>query len=163
MESLRTSRKYSLRGVCKGDFGVLWQAQQDGCLLPEPVTPAFFGEWLDKTFARYNEVLIVEQDGIPCCFVAAFWDGWKYEPHVEFFKCSARTKLESTLWFFSQMQGKPELGVTVVKCLLAAKPLFDRVVAAGYLKYVGMMEQGDYRGHEFIYAVAGSRKSPAGV
>ena len=114
-----------------------------------------FHDFLIDTLPKYQENLIIEGDGIPACFVCAFFDGWTYEPHVEFFRtASKRTKFLLTRMFFEGISANSTIGSCVVKCLENSVILFNKVKN---LKYVGVIENGDYRGDQHIFAMKGGK------
>jgi len=148
-------RKYSFRCVTDDDFEILWKAYQEGSFNLPKMTKLGFLSWFSMTKSRYHETLIVECDGVGIAFVCAYFDGWKYEPHVEFFAgVSARRKLESTIEFFDEMSKRDDIGVIVVKAL--KNTLFEHLVSRKCLTFVGVMPNGDYRGDEYIYSRTGN-------
>lgn len=123
-----------------------------------------FYAWLERTRSRYQEFLIVEIDGVAIAFVGAYFDGWKYEPHVEFFNNSTkRQKLNSSVEFFKRLSGLDTIGVVIVKCLYKSCNLFDHVSRKVGLEYIGRIEKGDYRGTEYIYSIAGLAVRPTTI
>lgn len=120
-----------------------------------------FAAWWGKIRTRYFEILIVESKERPICFVGAYFDGWKYEPHVEFFSCATkREKLIGSVEFFKRLK-ESEVGVVIVKSLDESKNLFDRICKYDCLEYVGSVIKGDCRGTEHIYSAAGNAKFPS--
>lgn len=104
---------------------------------------------------------MVAVEGKSICFVCSYFNGWKYEPHVEFFSsANKRDILEATISFFKKLKDMDTIGVVVVKSLDQSTGLFDHVSRRGCLEYVGKIPKGDYRGTEHIYTVSGNALRP---
>lgn len=153
-------RKYRFRHITPEDTDIIWSAYLSGSFpLPEMKKLQFIGWWME-TKKQYQEILIVEADNRPIAFVAAYFDGWKYEPHVEFFSwATKRSILESSVDFFTEM-GKQNVGVVIVKSLKPSTNLFNHCCRRGCLEFIGMIPNGDYRGNEYIYTRAGDAICP---
>ena len=150
-------RKVEFHHYGENDFEVIWEAYKSKSFdLPE-MGKLQFVAWLANARKRYQEFLIVEHRSKPIAFVGAYFDGWKYEPHVEFFaSATKREVIESSVEFFTRLKRLDTVGVVVVKALEGSKNLFDHVCKHGCLEYVGLMQKGDYRGNEYIYSTAGN-------
>jgi hypothetical protein len=154
-------KKWSFRHFEESDLIQIWDAYKDKSFKLPEMNKIEFTLWFNRVRKRSNEVLVVCDGDKLIAFVAATFDGWKYEPHVEFFRCaSGRDKLESTIAFFSRIKEVDTIGVIVVKALGKSENLFDHVCKRGILEFVGIMKEGDYRGDEFIYSAAGNATTP---
>lgn len=109
---------------------------------------------------KYNEFFICEYDGMQICFICAKFDGWKYEPHVEFFTWATKKHiLHSTIEFLIRLKRLDSIGVVVIKAMKQSVNLFDHVCKHNVLQFIGMIPKGDYRGDEYIYTTSGNAKS----
>lgn len=116
--------------------------------------------------SKTTELLIIEDDSPryksgrgPVGLVGVHSDGWKYEPHAEFFFwASPKNILKASVCFFQMTRNKRNVGVCLVKSLLDSKNLFDKCAEYGVLHYVGKILNGDPRGDEYLFSVKG-RKS----
>lgn len=116
---------------------------------------------LQKWKQRYHEILVVREDGKAIAFVCSFFDGWTYEPHVEFFdNVSKRTILEVNEVFFRWLKCDDSIGVVLVKSLSKTSNLFNHLVKKNLLDYVGVVKNGDYRGDQYLYSARGNAIRP---
>ncbi len=91
----------------------------------------------------------------PVCLVVTTDDGWRIEPHIEFFPwASKKNILRSSVTFLQWVQYKP-IGVCVVKSLEHSKNLFDHCRDYGVLFYAGKIIGGSEKGDEYIYSIMG--------
>lgn len=154
-------KRFNFRHLQDSDINILWEAYKAKSFdLPE-MSKLQFVSWAIKTKSRYQEFLLVEKDNSAIAFVAAYFDGWKYEPHVEFFSwASKKDILRSSVEFFTELGKLDTIGVIVVKSLSKTSNLFSHVVKFGCLEFIGKMPNGDYRGDEYIYSKSGNAKFP---
>lgn len=145
----------------ESDQELLWEAYLEGSFpLQEGLSKIAFLAWFGNILPRRQEWLIVETTR-PIALVGANFNGWRYEPHVEFFAWATKREiLESTCEFFRRLSKLDTVGVAVVRALPNSKTLFDHVAKRGLLQYIGCMPKGDYRGHEHIYSVPGDAIKP---
>ena len=93
----------------------------------------------------------------PVAVIGAASDGWKVEPHVEFFPwATTRNKLRVTVAFF-QMVRYRKIGACVVNSLEDSKPLFDKTASYGVIHFVGKVPNGDPRGDVYLYSIRGKK------
>ena len=130
----------------------------DGKDFEAPVDLAKF----KRAYINYAEVLLVRKNGRLIAIVAAHFDGWAYEPHVDFLPLvSSRDKLEFLFVFLSSLRSGERIGVVMVKSLESSRVWFEHAVRRGLLKYVGFVERGDFRGHQFCYSIPGAARHRA--
>lgn len=153
--------KFFFRKIVDDDINILWESYKNGSFNLPKMDKLEFISWFLRIRKNYQDELLCFKNDIPVAFVMSFFDGWKYEPHVEFFKgLSKRTILEISEYFFNELSRLNEIGIIVVKCTFASKNLFDHLCSKNILEYVGMMTKGDYRGNEYIYSRAGDANRP---
>ena len=93
----------------------------------------------------------------PVALVSIHTDGWKVEPHCEFFPwASAKNKLRVFVSFFQMVRYK-KVGACVAGSLDDSKSLFDKTASYGVLHFVGKIPNGDPRGDVYLYSVRGKR------
>lgn len=127
------------------------------------VTQEAFAQEIIK-LSRINEFLMAEdvnpqyKNSGPIAFVGIKTDGWKIEPHAEFFPWATnRNVLRATVAFMQMVRCRRQVGVCVVYGLCDSKALFDKCCEYGALHSVGTIPSGDRRGDEFIYYVRGKK------
>jgi len=85
-------------------------------------------------------------------------DGWKFEPHINFFKwATKRNILRGVVSGLQMMRYKRTVGCVEIHSLEESKNLFDHVCQYGVLHYVGKIKNGDPRGDQYIYSVRGKK------
>lgn len=144
------------------DAEIIYKAYLDGSFtkLPDMNKEQFY-VYLQRLIARYSEFLVVECNSKSIAFVAARFDGWKYEPHVETFRCASKRELfNGFVEFFDRLSKIDTIGVIVVKALEQSVTIFDHVCKRNVLQYIGKIPSGDYRGDEYIYSAKGNAKFP---
>ena len=151
-------REFSARQITTDDFNLLHKEYLKGSFdLPAMGKLQFLCE-MSNIVESNHEVLMIYEKSTPIAFVASNYDGWRYEPHVEFFKhTSKRNILESACWFFQYLKSRG-FGVIVVRALEDSKNYFDHVCRHGQLDFVGKITKGDRRGDEYIYSTTGDVK-----
>ena len=148
------------------DIGILWAAYQDGCFneLPRDLEQVEFAQEVEK-ITQTHELWLAEDDNGsyqsgkgPVALVSIIGDGWRIEPHTEFFPWTSKKNiLRSSVAFFQMVRYK-KIGVCVVKSLKVSTALFNKCKEYGVLFYVGEIINGDPRGDEYIYSVRGKLK-----
>jgi len=146
---------------------VLWAAYKEGSfpLIPEMDKESFYG-YTRENLKSFSSLMLVEDECKkfkagrgPVCLIVANTDGWKVEPHVEFFKwATPRNILRVNVRFFNWMRQNKGVGVCIVKSLKETSNLFHRVRQYGVLFYVGCLVGGDIRGNEFIFSICGGKR-----
>lgn len=153
----------TVRPFRDSDISWVWEAYKKGGVKQPNMSMGKleFMAWFMGMKSKRQEILVVEDNGSPFCFVAAFFDGWKYEPHVEFVPwVKKRSILTGAITYFNMLARMDTIGVVYVKSLAPTKNLFDHLCKYGCLNYVGMVAKGDYRGDEYIYTISGNAKHP---
>ena len=155
-----------IRQFEQSDMWILWAAYKEGSfpLMPEMGKEEFYAT-IRARMGNYNALMLVEdeckkfRDGRgPVCIIGANTDGWKVEPHVEFFKWATKQNiLRVNVRFFNWIRQNKEIGVCIVRSLESSANLFNHVRSYGVLYYVGRIPGGDRRGDEFIYSIRGKR------
>jgi hypothetical protein len=85
-------------------------------------------------------------------------NGWKYEPHVEFFPwATKRNMLRSVVGGLQWARHSRKIGCVEVICGEKQKNLFDHACEYGVLHYVGKMVNGSPDGDDYIYSVKGKK------
>lgn len=147
------------------DLGILWVAHQKQPFysLPENLDQVKFAQEI-LSLSKEVELLIAEdvntqykQTG-PVAVIGVRSDGWKIEPHAEFFKWATPKNVLKVAVAFFQMARYRKIGVCVVHSLTDSVPLFNKCCKYGVLKPVGQIPNGDPRGDEFIYSIRGKRE-----
>jgi len=147
------------------DVGILWTAHQakkfhsyDKDIIQEEFAKEF------ENLSKEKEIFMIEdynpgyKEYGPIAVTAVESDGWKIEPHVEFFKwATPKNILRSTVSFLQMMRYK-RIGVVEIRRLESSKTLFDHCVNYGVLYFSGKIVGGDPRGTEYIYSVRGRKK-----
>ena len=142
------------------DMPVMQQAYQAGSFkkLARDLSEDDFRQVLFEFCQRKYACLIVEDAHRPVAFVAIDHDGWRVEPHVDFFEwASARARFRSSIAFFKMMRSSPEVGVCVVRAIADSVRLFDHLCRREVLRLCGQIPAGDPRGDEWLYYVRGSK------
>lgn len=148
------------------DMGILWTAYESGCFeeLPRNLKQEDFAREVEN-LTQIRELLLAEdfnsaykESKGPIAFASILGDGWRIEPHVEFFPwASRRNILRSSVGFFQMVRYK-KIGVCIVKSLNNSTKLFDKCKEYGVLFYVGKIVNGDPRGDEYVYSIRGKLK-----
>lgn len=144
------------------DIGILWVAHKRKpfhSLSPNLTQEQFAKEISD--IAQSAELLLAEdrnkeyKDSGPVALIAVTSNGWKIEPHAEFFKWSTAKNILRVSVAFLQMVRYRKIGACVVLSLNDSKKLFDCCCRYGVLHSVGQIQNGDPRGDEHIFTVRG--------
>lgn len=143
------------------DIGVLWVAHKRRPFysLKSSLTQEQFAQDI-STIAQRSELLIVEDENRQHKAVALIGigsNGWKIEPHVEFFQWANPKNILRTSVAFFQMVRYRKIGACVVFCLQDSIKLFDKCCTYGVLNKVGVIANGDPRGDETVYSVRGKK------
>lgn len=152
-------------GEYSKDIKILWVAhtQKPWAFMPKGVTQE---EFIARIVELSEHAGLCIADDVNASYkdgkgpVAIFWifdNGWKAEPHAEYFPWSTtRNILRVTVSFLHMMKYK-KIGVCVVLALKSSVPLFDKCVEYGVLFRSGMIAGGDPRGDEYIYSIRGKK------
>jgi len=168
--TLRQASLINQDGSYGVDMGNLWAAYKaDSFPLIEnrDMSPSEFGAYVIATCRGLSEAVIVEDDSTayssgrgPIAFIGIISDGWKHEPHVDYFAWrTSRNVLRTAVAFMLFMRYNRNVGVCVVRSLNEHVNLFKRVSKYTVLNYVGKIFKGTPRGDEHIFTVAGKKKA----
>ena len=153
------------------DMGVLWAAYRAGSfpLIDQNLDMAAFAKLMIATAATLHEMAIVEDDCKtypsgrgPVAVIGIRSDGWKHEPHIDYFKwATPRIILRVSVQFFQMARHSREVGVCVVRSLKATSNLFLRISKDyGVLNFVGRIPHGTPRGDEWVFSTMGRKELP---
>lgn len=151
------------------DMGILWAAYKLGSfplLENQNMTPDEFGRTIAASCTGLVDAVMVEDDNRryesgrgPVAFIGIRSDGWRFEPHVDYFAwATKRNMLRVTVAFLSFMRYHKQVGVCVVRCLKPHVNLFQRVSRYALLNYLGRIVNGTPRGDEHVFTVAGKKR-----
>ena len=152
------------------DMWILWAAYKEKSFnqLPEELlgmNKEEFYQFSTDRLKPYHSLMLVEdscnkfkEKRGPVCLIVANTDGWKVEPHVEFFSWATKLNiLRVNVRFFNWIRQNKEVGVCIVRSLKNTSNLFHHVRKYGVLNFVGKIPGGDYRGDEWIFSIRGKR------
>jgi hypothetical protein len=149
------------------DMWILWAAYKEGSfpVMPEGMEKEAFYTEIRQRLNSYHQLMLVEDDCKkfkdgrgPVCLIGARTDGWKIEPHVEFFKWASKQNiLRVNVRFFNWIRQNKEIGVCIVRSLKHTTNLFHHVREYGVLNFVGKIPGGDSRGDEYIFSIRGKK------
>lgn len=145
------------------DMGILWAAHQKKSFYGyNDVTQEEFAKQVEE-LSQDKELYMIEdhnkgyKDHGPVGAIAVETDGWKIEPHAEFFKWATPKNILRASVSFLQMARYKKIGCVEVRCVDSSKSLFDHCVNYGVLYFSGKILGGDPRGTEYIYSVRGRK------
>jgi hypothetical protein len=144
------------------DIGVLWVAHKRRPFyeLKPDITQEQFAHEI-SSIAQKAELLIAEDGNHKhkaVALIAVSSNGWKVEPHAEFFQWATPKNILRVSVAFFQMIRYRQIGSCVVLSLPESKSLFDKCCTYGVLHKVGEIANGDPRGDELVYSVRGKLK-----
>lgn len=88
-------------------------------------------------------------------------DGWKVEPHVEFFPWATKKNiLRTVVAFFQMVRNSRKVGVCIIKSLKDSVNLLNHCIKyfpPGVLWKVGKIPNGDERGDEYLFSIKGRK------
>jgi hypothetical protein len=159
--------KPHIRTFVAEDLWVLWAAYDLDSFkgLKKGLTKDEFFKLVEMIASRHSSCIVVEDECKwfksgrgPICFVTIANNGWRIEPHVDFFRwATPRVMLRAYVAFFQMVRYSKEVGVCVVRSLANTVPLFERMRTYGLLFPVGRIPDGDARGDEYLYQVRGKK------
>lgn len=162
--------KPSIRPFADADIAWLWAAYKHGSFasyeLPEMDQAAFATFVREQILPRYHAVELIEDINPafsagkgPVALVTSFYDGWRLEPHVDWFSwATKRDVLRGTVAYLQRARWRKDVGVVTVRSLPNTKKLFDRAEKYGVVQFRTKIPFGDPRGHEFIYTSRGNHE-----
>lgn len=149
------------------DMWILWAAYKEGSFkdIKTDMSRDEFYEFIRNALSSFQTLFLVddackkfkEKRG-PVCFIAARTDGWRIEPHVEFFSWANKQNiLRVNVRFFNWIRQNKDVGVCIVRSLKNTANLFHHVREYGVLNFVGKIPGGDKRGDEYIFSIRGKK------
>lgn len=167
--TIRPARLFNEDGY-GDDMGVLWAAYKLGSfplLENQDMTPDEFGRHIAGLCFGMTDAVIAEDDNTryssgrgPIAFIGIRSDGWRHEPHVDYFRWATRRNiLRTTVGFLRFMRYHKQVGVCIVRCLDPHVALFRRANEYTLLNYLGRIVNGTPRGDEHVFTVAGKKRS----
>lgn len=148
------------------DMWVLWAAYKEGSFpqMPEMEREEFYST-IRARLGNYMFLFLVEDNnrkfkaGIGAvCLIGANTDGWKFEPHVEYFKWATKYNIiRTTLCFLNWISFNKDVGVCIIRSLENTVNLFRYMKEYIGLNYVGMIHSGDIRGDEYLFSLKGKK------
>ena len=148
------------------DMWILWAAYKEGSFpLMDEMSKEDFYSRIRIRLGCYHSLMLVEDECRkfndkrgPVCIIGANTDGWKVEPHVEFFKWASKQNiLRVNVQFFNWIRQNREIGVCIVRSLKNTSNLFHHVRRYGVLTFVGKIPGGDRRGDEYCFSIRGKK------
>lgn len=148
------------------DIGILWAAHQKKSfyMIPASANQQEFAKAIEG-MTELAELFMAEDDNTgykgsgPVAFIMSQHDGWRVEPHVEFFPWATnRNKLRVTVAFLQYLRYSRKIGVCIIRALEESLALFRKCETYGVLHYVGKVHGGDPRGDEYLFSVKGKKK-----
>ena len=153
------------------DMWILWAAYKEGSFpnLPEMQKDEFY-TFIRGRLQGYQFLFLVEDNNRrfksgrgPVCLIVANTDGWKFEPHVDYFKWATKYNIiRTTLTFLNWVSFKKEIGVCIIRSLKDTVPLFKYMREFIGITYVGTIRGGDIRGDESIFSLSGKKDNGRG-
>lgn len=151
------------------DMGVLWAAYKAKSfpLLGEGLDMAGFSKAIIAMASNLHEMAIVEDNSKafgsgrgPVAIIGIRSDGWRHEPHIDYFKwATKRNILRVTVQFLQMARYSKEVGVLIVRSLKPTSGLFMRVAKDyGVLNFVGRIPNGTPRGDEYLFSMMGKKE-----
>jgi len=147
------------------DIALLWVAHQRRPFyeMPASLTQAeFVNEIID--ISKHTELLLADdknrefKESGPVALIGVRSNGWKVEPHVEFFKWSTPRNILRVTVAFLQMIRYRKIGTCIIYSLEDSTNLFDRCIEYGVMQKVGRIPNGCPLGDEIVYSIRGKRK-----
>jgi hypothetical protein len=165
-ERLFKRSKPFFRPFTDNDLGILWAAyKKGGFKLPEDLKEQDFLDLWKQIEVGWNYTVIGEDDCKayksgrgPVCMIAARTDGWKHEPHIEWFPwASTRNILRGSVAYLHKTRYDKQVGVCLMRSLEETRHLFERLEQYGVAFPVGKVPFGDARGDEYLFYVKGNK------
>lgn len=135
--------------------------------MPQEMDQKGLEKFIVELSTKYQSLEIVEDENTgfssgfgPIAIVGAFFDGWRFQPHVEFFKwVTDKSILKCTVAYIQKVRYRKGVGVVTIHSLPESKNLFDHVTKYGVLHYRGKIPNGSPRGDEYVYSTRGTQKT----
>lgn len=167
--TIRQARLFTDSGYGE-DMATLWAAYKLGSfplMENQDMTQDEFGKFIAATCMGLNDAVMVEDDSRsyssgrgPVAFIGIRSDGWRVEPHVDYFKwATKRNILRTTVGFLQFIRYHKQVGVCVVRCLSPHVNLFKRASAYVVLSGPFRIVNGTPRGDEYMFTVAGKKRA----
>ncbi len=161
--------KPTIRKMTAEDIAWLWAAYKMGSFsqynLPEMNESDFKKFVVMKVVPAFHEVDIIEDHNRafsvkkgPVALVTTGFDGWRLEPHVDWFKwATPKNVLRGTVAYLQKSRWRKDVGVVVVRSLDETKNVFDHASKYGVTHRRGRIPHGDVRGDEYIFSMNGNK------
>lgn len=151
------------------DMGLLWAAYKVGSfplIERQDLKEGEFADFIVGVAQGLSSALMVEDDCPryksgrgPVAFIGVRTDGWRVEPHVDYFRwASKRAMLRTTVAFFQMARYSKDVGTCVVNSLKETENIFLRAVDYGVLHPVGRIPKGSPRGDVYLFSVSGKKE-----
>ena len=149
------------------DMGLLWAAYKAGSFpLAGNLSEAEFAEHIVALGTTLTGAMMVEDDCAkyssgrgPVALISIRSDGWRVEPHVDYFNWAGkRTPLRVSVAFFQMARYSKDVGSCVVSSLKDTENLFNHVCEYGVLHPVGRVPKGSVRGDVYMFSVTGKKE-----
>lgn len=146
------------------DIGILWVAHKRKPFysFDKDIPQGDFAKEIEKV--SVNTELVIAEDvnkefkgNGPVALIAIHGNGWKIEPHAEFFRWSSPKNVLRVSVAFFQMVRYRKIGACAVYTPEIYSGLFNKCCAYGVLHPVGKIINGDPRGDELVYSVRGKK------
>lgn len=113
----------------------------------------------------YDEAFIVEDRNRkfkgaygPIGIVPSYFDGWRLEPHVQWFPWATKlNKVRGCIAFFMFSRYSNEVGVTEIRSLSEHKTFFKSLKRYAPIYYVSKIPHGDHRGDSHLFYIRGKK------
>jgi len=145
------------------DIGILWAAHKAKPFysIDKKIDQNEFATIIEG-FSKSSLLFIADDDCQafdsgrgPVCLISVSDNGWRVEPHCEFFNWASKRNILRVIVSFLHWMHYKKIGVCVVRCMEESKGLFDHCKDYGVLFYVGKIIGGDERGDEYIFSIMG--------
>ncbi len=163
-ERLFKNSKPFVRLIEEKDFRWLWASYKEN---GGEATQDEFLEIATNYLSYFDEAFVIEDDnkafkdgrGVVCVVLCFFKDGWRLEPHIEWFSwATKKNRLRGVVSFLMFTRYSKNIGITLVHCEEKLKSFFKKI-----RKYVPIY--GGYRipggrpdGEDNIFYVRGRKK-----
>ena len=151
-------------------MGILWAAYKAGSfpMIAQELEMGDFAKAIIAIAITQHEMAVVEDDSKtyqsgrgPVAIIGIRSDGWRHEPHVDYFKwATKRNILRVTIQFLQMARYSKEVGVVMVHSPKETSNLFMRAAKDyGVLNFVGRVPHGTPRGDEYIFSTIGKKEA----
>jgi len=153
------------------DMWILWAAYKEGSFpeMPEMDKELFYSV-IRSRLSNYQCLYLVEDNNKkwkagrgPICIIGANSDGWKYLPHVEYFKWATKYNIiRTTVCFLNWISFQKDVGICIIESLENTVNLFKYMKSFIGLNFVGTIPGGDPRGTVYVFSLLGKKDNGRG-